>query len=254
MRFSFSAEQEEFRATLRRALEARSPTKEVRRLMATDAGFDSGPPPPDSGTGNTSRAHHFKATSDVAEGQGGTWDSQFFVRAGKGTDGKVHIDFQSSIVDQTSWGCTSPPWWDPIWGPTPVFCGYLRRTFTYAFGILPSSSYHSGQGLAYLNATLAASPTLYVSSCTWDDSNWTSTCTSSPSGVVDLRWRSNGWYKSTDTGSHEESYGFFSVRTSGSFTSQGADVTGSVFGLTPDYSFGQLLRTTGGTIQFDSKL
>src|SRR4029079_1287228 len=40
MRFSFSAEQEEFRGTLRRALEARSPTKEVRRLMATDTGFD----------------------------------------------------------------------------------------------------------------------------------------------------------------------------------------------------------------------
>ncbi|TMJ21499.1 MAG: acyl-CoA dehydrogenase [Alphaproteobacteria bacterium] len=40
MRFSFSAEQEEFRTSLRRALEARSPTKEVRRLMATDAGFD----------------------------------------------------------------------------------------------------------------------------------------------------------------------------------------------------------------------
>jgi alkylation response protein AidB-like acyl-CoA dehydrogenase len=40
MRFSFSAEQEEFRTTLRRALEARSPTKEVRRLMATDAGFE----------------------------------------------------------------------------------------------------------------------------------------------------------------------------------------------------------------------
>ena len=39
MRFSFSAEQEEFRATLRRALEARSPTKEVRRLMATDDGL-----------------------------------------------------------------------------------------------------------------------------------------------------------------------------------------------------------------------
>ena len=40
MRFSFSAEQEEFRTSLRRALEARSPTKEVRRLMATDAGFE----------------------------------------------------------------------------------------------------------------------------------------------------------------------------------------------------------------------
>ncbi len=40
MRFSFSAEQEEFRGTLRRALEARSPTKEVRRVMATEAGFD----------------------------------------------------------------------------------------------------------------------------------------------------------------------------------------------------------------------
>ncbi|SKA31763.1 Acyl-CoA dehydrogenase [Enhydrobacter aerosaccus] len=40
MRFSFTPEQDEFRATLRRALEARSPTKEVRRLMATEAGFD----------------------------------------------------------------------------------------------------------------------------------------------------------------------------------------------------------------------
>ena len=40
MRFSFTPEQEEFRSSLRRALEARSPTKEVRRLMATDQGFD----------------------------------------------------------------------------------------------------------------------------------------------------------------------------------------------------------------------
>ena len=40
MRFSFTPEQEEFRSSLRRALEARSPTKEVRRLMATDPGFE----------------------------------------------------------------------------------------------------------------------------------------------------------------------------------------------------------------------
>ncbi len=40
MRFSFTAEQDEFRTSLRRALEARSPAKEVRRLMATELGFD----------------------------------------------------------------------------------------------------------------------------------------------------------------------------------------------------------------------
>ncbi len=40
MRFSFSAEQDEFRTSLRRALEARSTTKDVRRLMATEEGFD----------------------------------------------------------------------------------------------------------------------------------------------------------------------------------------------------------------------
>ncbi len=40
MKFSFTNEQEEFRSGVRRALEARSPTTEVRRLMATDAGFD----------------------------------------------------------------------------------------------------------------------------------------------------------------------------------------------------------------------
>lgn len=40
MRFSFTPEQDEFRTSLRRALEARSTTKEVRRLMATEQGFD----------------------------------------------------------------------------------------------------------------------------------------------------------------------------------------------------------------------
>lgn len=40
MRFSFSDEQEEFRVFLRRFLEDKSPTTEVRRLMETDAGYD----------------------------------------------------------------------------------------------------------------------------------------------------------------------------------------------------------------------
>ena len=40
MKFSFSEEQEEFRSILRRFLEAKSPTSEVRRLMETDSGYD----------------------------------------------------------------------------------------------------------------------------------------------------------------------------------------------------------------------
>ncbi len=40
VKFSFSPEQEEFRAAVRRFLADRSPTKEVRRLMATDAGWE----------------------------------------------------------------------------------------------------------------------------------------------------------------------------------------------------------------------
>ena len=40
VKFSFSAEQEEFRSNLRRFLADRSPTKEVRRLMETDEGYE----------------------------------------------------------------------------------------------------------------------------------------------------------------------------------------------------------------------
>lgn len=40
MDFSFTDEQEEFRTVLRRFLENKSPTTEVRRLMETDVGFD----------------------------------------------------------------------------------------------------------------------------------------------------------------------------------------------------------------------
>lgn len=40
MRFSFTGEQEEFRTMLRRLLDARSPATEVRRLMATDSGWE----------------------------------------------------------------------------------------------------------------------------------------------------------------------------------------------------------------------
>ena len=40
MKFSFSPEQDEFRSNLRRFLAERAPTKETRRLMETDAGWD----------------------------------------------------------------------------------------------------------------------------------------------------------------------------------------------------------------------
>jgi len=40
MQFSFTHEQEEFRTVLRRFLEQKSPTTEVRRLMQTDTGWD----------------------------------------------------------------------------------------------------------------------------------------------------------------------------------------------------------------------
>jgi alkylation response protein AidB-like acyl-CoA dehydrogenase len=40
VKFSFSSEQEEFRSNLRRLLADRSPTKEVRRLMETDIGYE----------------------------------------------------------------------------------------------------------------------------------------------------------------------------------------------------------------------
>ena len=40
MKFSFSSEQEEFRSNLRRFLADKSPTKEVRRLMETEAGWE----------------------------------------------------------------------------------------------------------------------------------------------------------------------------------------------------------------------
>ena len=42
MKFSFSPEQEEFRTNLRRLFAERSPTKEVRRLMETAAGYERG--------------------------------------------------------------------------------------------------------------------------------------------------------------------------------------------------------------------
>jgi alkylation response protein AidB-like acyl-CoA dehydrogenase len=40
VKFSFSSEQEEFRSNLRRLFADRSPTKEVRRLMETDQGYE----------------------------------------------------------------------------------------------------------------------------------------------------------------------------------------------------------------------
>jgi hypothetical protein len=40
VKVSFSSEQEEFRSNLRRLLADRSPTKEVRRLMETDHGYE----------------------------------------------------------------------------------------------------------------------------------------------------------------------------------------------------------------------
>jgi hypothetical protein len=40
VKFSFPSEQEEFRSNLRRLLADRSPTKEVRRLLETEHGYE----------------------------------------------------------------------------------------------------------------------------------------------------------------------------------------------------------------------
>ncbi|MDG2286750.1 MAG: acyl-CoA dehydrogenase, partial [Alphaproteobacteria bacterium] len=40
MKFNFTEEQDEFRSVLRRFLEDRSPSTEVRRLMATEEGWE----------------------------------------------------------------------------------------------------------------------------------------------------------------------------------------------------------------------
>src|SRR5580658_1146780 len=42
MQFTFTEEQQEFRAVLRRYFEQSSPTSTVRRLMETEAGWDAG--------------------------------------------------------------------------------------------------------------------------------------------------------------------------------------------------------------------
>jgi hypothetical protein len=217
-------------------------------VLATDSGTLDG------GGGSAGPVHQFKATSDVATAFGGNgWDSQFFLRAGKGTDGKVHLDFSSMQVDQTSWTCfPPPPWWDPTWPPPPPFCGYTRRIFTYAYGTLPNTSYRSGQGYAYLNATLVDGPALTVSSCTLDETTWTTTCAAGAGGTVDVRWKSSGWYSSTQTGSNEKRYGSFRFRTSGSLTIDGANVMGSVLGISADGSFGEMVRSTGAAIAFDA--
>jgi hypothetical protein len=221
----------------------------VTPLGVIDAGTDSG-----TGNSGNGPVDSFKTTSDVAVASSFGWELQYFLRAGKGSDGKVHVDFNMSSVDPTSWSCFTPPWWDPSWPPPPMFCAYTRRTFTYAYGTVPNGSYRSVQGYAQLTANLVNGPTLVVSSCTWDDATYTSTCATDPGGAVDVLWRANGWFSSTQTGSREQQFGALKLRTSGSLKTQGADVTGSVFGLSVDGSFGEIVRSTGAAIQFDAYL
>jgi hypothetical protein len=212
---------------------------------------DAGPGTSDGGTSGAGPVHSFKSTSDIASAYGGNgWDSQFFVRTGKGSDGLVHIDFSSMKIDPTSWACVAPPWWPEP--DAPMFCGYTRRVFTQAFGTLPAASYKSTQGFAQLAANLVNGPTLTVTSCTYDDSTFNVTCGAAAGGPIDVRWRASGWFSSAQTGTTEQTYGLVTFRRSGSLKAQGADVTGAVLGTTVDGSSGDIVRTTGAAIVFDT--
>jgi hypothetical protein len=210
-------------------------------MLASDGGVDGG------GSNGGGPVHAFKATSNIASMNGFMPYGHVYLRAGKATDGKVHVDLSSMELDPTSEVCIPDPWGFP-------WCFFTRRIFTYAFGTVPNTSYASGQGYAQFSATLVNGPTMTVVTCVQEDFAPPTPCTPGAGGAVDVHWRENGWMSMSQTGSMEQTFGFYSFRRSGSLNVTGADASGTVFGTSVPFAYGEIVRTTGAAIQFDSYL
>lgn len=197
---------------------------------------------------------HFNWNGGGASASSWTPESGFYIDVNdNGTT--AYLSFNANSVDPTSKKCFSevyPPK-DPFFPPPPPYeyCWYTRYTYTYGWGMIPSTDFHTTKHAARLSTTVTSGSEFFFQSCTVDKDAGTFTCLpAGASGTIDMTWSSNGVASSFHSGVDHKTYGSATYKTTGRWVTSSADASGTVLGIAVTAQ-GSLMDTQGTTVAKD---
>ena len=197
--------------------------------------------------------------ANVSFGDNLSWFYLDAWQSGTGKSISGYVNFQISENDPTSEVCNTESycvewqneepfdclnWEDYTW------CYYTRGSTTYGWGALPKGAFDTKGSTARLDATLG--PDCYVEKCTFDElaaEPWT--CSQISGGVIKVSWLKDGNFSSLQAGTSQYKYGAYSYRTSGTYSSFSAEVSGELLGKTFANAYGSITSSNGAVVGKD---
>ncbi len=183
-----------------------------------------------SGSGSTTPVWHSVWNGGNANASNWGWYSAAYIDAYENVSGQnraAYLNYSFSSVDPTSEQCYS---WTDWWGDTYTWCYYTRYTWDYGWGQIPASDFQVTPNAARVKTVISSSSTFYAYHCSVDYSTWTFNCGVPVGGTVDVQWSTDGQSSSSHSGTETTSWGPYSYRTSGTWSSSSAHASGSIIG------------------------
>lgn len=187
------------------------------------------------------------------------WDptSSFYLEVNENNDG-AWLWFNRSSVDPTSWKCTtmSYPPKDPSFPPPPPFewCRYTRTTWEYGSGPIAGKDFVANGAGAHLATTIGTAGAFWTERCSYDNETYDYSCSSNTlTGDIAIDWRRDNVASGFQNGVAEKRMGKWLYRTSGQYSQDSADASGSFLGATVA-SKGSMSQTRGSLVAKDMVL
>jgi predicted small lipoprotein YifL len=163
----------------------------------------------------------------------------------------TYLNYQRSVVDPSSYTCWSETycdWLDPETCETYEWCDYTRYSWEYAWGEIPSQAFRAGKSAAHLTVDIANLPDFYSEVCTVDYAVGTYECTNGTgTGNFDLAWVKNKDFSYSNNGTSRYTFGKYSYKSVGQWSSTSANVSGVAFG-SPLQGVGDISQSKGSSV------
>jgi len=221
---------------------------QAQQAITSDAGAGSGGGGGGSGGGTVWHSSNNGGAAYASFYDGQSSGSLQASEYGNGANRTVNLSFNYQGPDPASEVCFT--YSDPWWG-TYTYC-YYSYIVEWGWGTIPSADLRIDANARTARLHTTTDSTFSIQRCTFGYYPWLWNCTNGVSETLDLMWNANGVNGFSHSGTSEMRMGGYAMRTSGKYTSNSADITGTAFGRPASTMwYGTIIDTHGTNVSRD---
>jgi len=176
--------------------------------------------------------------------------------SGTGKTATAGLSYSIMQIDPTSEVCLTesfPDKDDPALPPIDyTYCQYTRFVYESGSGEIPAKDLQVRPGAVRLETTVGASPTFFSTRCTQDAMSMDPpVCTDGSTGTISVTWHKDGVSWTQMSGSQQQQWGPFSMKTSGIYKTASALADGTVLGQSVSSASGDIRSSGGASVTKD---